>query len=140
MWPWPLSRRPESCAWHVVWQCYTFVPFYLKIHPRIIKIWTGHVNADRPIDRWQTVRTLYASLRGHKDDNYSWQCHGNNSSAWNWILWPTLKELDARNIHTKFYQIWPSGLRGEVILMKKFTDGHHSITISHHELKIVSNH
>ena len=30
--------------------------------------------------------------------------------------------LCARNIHTKFYQIWPSGFGGEVILMKKFTD------------------
>ena len=34
----------------------------------------------------------------------------------------TLKELYAKNIHTKFYQIWPSGL-GEVILMKKFYGG-----------------
>ena len=62
-------------------------------------------------------------------------------SCRNWILWTTLKELDARNIHTKFYQIWPSGL-GEVILMKKFTDGrtdgrtddgNHGITIAHYE-------
>ena len=34
--------------------------------------------------------------------------------------------------------IWLSSLGGEVILMKKFTDGrtddgHHSITIAHHE-------
>ena len=34
-----------------------------------------------------------------------------------------LKELYARNIHTKFKQIWPSGLGWEVILMKRFTDG-----------------
>ena len=46
-----------------------------------------------------------------------------------WLPWQpqffmgiVLKELDARNIHTKFYQIWPSGLGGKVILMKKFTD------------------
>ena len=41
-----------------------------------------------------------------------------------------------------FYQIWPSGLGEEVILMKKFTDGrtdrriddrHQGITIAHHE-------
>ena len=55
-----------------------------------------------------------------------------------WILWTTLKELYAMNIHTKFYQIWQSGLGGEVILMKKFMDGqiddrHHSMTTAHHE-------
>ena len=38
----------------------------------------------------------------------------------------------AKSIHTKFYQIWPSGIGGEVILMKKFMDrqtdnGHHGV-------------
>ena len=34
----------------------------------------------------------------------------------------------------KFYQIWQSGL-GEVILMmaRQYNNGHHGITIAHHE-------
>ena len=64
-------------------------------------------------------------------------CHGNQCSKWNWILWTTLKELHATNIHTKFYQIWFSGL-GDVIFMKSWRRtshdvGRRAITIADHE-------
>ena len=45
-------------------------------------------------------------------------------------------EFYARNIHAKFYQIWPSGLEREMIFMKKYKLIH-DITIAHHEYYVL---
>ena len=61
------------------------------------------------------VKYLTSSLYGLGEDflRFFFQLHGNHSSAWN------LNQIFEQfwKSHTKFYQIWPSGLE-EVISMK----------------------